>query len=263
MLAASGLQVIVPMFRGFGGTRFVSDSVARTGDSAILALDAIALIDALGVDRLMVAGRDWGSNTAEALAVGRPERVERMAMLSSPPRLGGVPTPPFDQAQRQRHHWFMATARGARAVRDDRVGFAHIHWVNWAPPGWFDEATFQHVARSFDNPDWVDVSLHSDRARWDEALPDPDSRWLEEKVKATPTLSLPTMYIQGDADGVNPPSASRNAPSKFTGPFALVQLPAAGISRSVKIPMRLRAACSIFSLAIPPISLTPPIGILL
>jgi pimeloyl-ACP methyl ester carboxylesterase len=139
-----------------------------------------------------------------------------------------MPTPPFEQTQRQWYHWFMATARGAAAVRDDRRGFAHLHWVNWSPPGWFDEATFANVAASFDNPDWVDVTLHSYRARWDEAEPDPASQWLEDKVKATTTLTLPAMYFQGAADGVNPPTSTRKVPQKFTGPFAFIELPGVG-----------------------------------
>ncbi len=226
-LNEAGLRTIVPTLRGFGETRLHADA-PRTGDSAMLAIDLIALMDGLGIDRFMVAGHDWGSNAAEALAVGWPHRVERMAMLSSPPRLGGVPTPPFEQTQRQWYHWFMATARGAEAVGADRTGFAHLHWTNWSPPGWFDEATFQQVARSWDNPDWVDVTLHSYRARWDEAAPDPKSRWLEDKVKATATLSLPTLYVQGAADGVNPPSVGKDVPGKFDGPFAFVTLAGVG-----------------------------------
>ena len=227
-LTAAGLRVIVPTLRGFGATRFVSDAVSRTGNSGILAMDAIAMLDALGVDRFMVAGHDWGANIAEALAVGWPERVKRMAMLSTPPRLGGMPTPSFEQAQRQWYHWFMATARGALAVRDERKGFARVHWNNWSPPGWYDEATFERVSRAWENPDWVDVTLHSYRARWDEAEPDPDSRWLEDKVKATKILSLPTLYVQGDVDGVNPPSASKDVPSKFTDAFAFVHMAGVG-----------------------------------
>ena len=228
-LNAAGLRTIVPTLRGFGETRLLGET-ARTGNSAILAIDAIELMDGLGIERFAIAGHDWGSNTAEAIAVGWPDRVTRMSMLSTPSRLGGMPTPPFEQAQRQWYHWFMATARGAQAVRDDHKGFAHIHWTNWSPPGWFDEATFQRVARSFENPDWADVTLHSYRARWDEAEPDPRSQWLEDKIKATKTLSLPTLYLQGAVDGVNPPSASKQVPTKFTGPFAFVQLTGVGHS---------------------------------
>jgi len=227
-LNTAGFRTVTPSLRGFGATRFLKGDASRTGNSAMLAMDAIALLDALGVERFAVAGHDWGSTTAEALAVGWPDRVERLAMLASPPRLGGMPTPPFEQTQRQWYHWFMATKRGAEAVRRDPRGFAHIHWVNWSPAGWFDEATFEQVAKSFDNPDWVDVTLHSYRARWDEAEPDPRSRWLEDAVRATKHLSLPTMYFQGEADGVNPPSASQSVPDKFDGPFDMVSLPGVG-----------------------------------
>ena len=175
-----------------------------------------------------MAGHDWGSNMAEALAVGWPERVARIAMLSSPPRLGGMPTPPFEQVQRQWYHWFQATKRGAKAVADDPKGFTQIMWRNWAPEGCFEASTFDRVAASFEKPDWVAVTLHSYRARWDEADPDPRSAWLEDKVKATKTLLLPTIYIQGDVDGVNPPSVSENVGVKFTGPFERIVLPGVG-----------------------------------
>ena len=227
VLNQAGLRTITPTLRGFGDTR-LRVGASRTGNSAILAIDMIALMDGLGIERFMVAGHDWGSSTAEAMAVGWPHRVERMAMLATPPRLGGMPTPPFEQAQRQWYHWFMATARGAEKVRSDRKAFAHIHWVNWSPPGWFDEATFERVSKAWDNPDWVDVTLHSYRARWDEAKPDASSQWLEDKVKATKTLSLPTMYVQGAVDGVNPLSASKDVPGKFVGPFAFVTLSGVG-----------------------------------
>lgn len=181
VLNAAGFRTIVPTLRGFGATRFTSDSVLRTGDSSILAMDGIALLDKLRIERVAVAGHDWGSTMGEAMAVGWPERVTALAMLSSPPRLGGAPTAPFAQAQRQWYHWFMATRRGAAAVRKDGHGFARIMWENWSPAGWFDEATFARVAASFDNPDWADVTLHSYRARWDEAEPDLRSNGLRNR----------------------------------------------------------------------------------
>ena len=227
-LNAAGLRTVTPSLRGFGGTRFRSAATPRTGNSGVLALDAIELMDALAIRRFMVAGHDWGSNAAEALAVGWPRRVQRMAMLSTPSRLGGMPTPPFEQCQRQWYHWFQVTDRGAEAVRADPKGFAHMMWVNWSPAGWFDEAAFAHTARDFETPDWVEVTLHSYRARWNEAKADPRSRRLEKKVKATSTLALPTLYIQGEVDGVNPPSASAGVPEKFSGPFRYVELPGVG-----------------------------------
>ena len=240
-LHAAGLRTVIPTLRGFGQTRFRSPEAPRTANSGILAMDTLALLDGLKVERFMVAGHDWGSNMAEALAVGWPGRVERMALLSTPPRLGGMPTPPFPQAQRQWYHWFQATRRGAQAVRADRKGFAHLMWVNWSPPGWFDESTFDQVARSFENPDWAEVTLHSYRARWDEAEPDARSVWLEEKVKATQTLSLPTLYLQGGADGVNPPEVSAQVFQKFSGPFERVVLPGVGHFPTREVPREVAA----------------------
>ena len=228
VLAAAGYRVVVPTLRGFGGTRFAGAAAPRTGNSGMLAIDAVALLDVLGIERCAVIGHDWGANIAEAMAVGWPDRVERLAMLSTPPRLGGMPTPPFWHAQLQWYHWFMATERGAQAVRDDRRGFARRHWENWAPSGWFEEATFEQVAAAWDNPDWVEVTLHSYRSRWDVAAPDPRSEWLEAKVRATKTLSLPAIYFQGELDGVNPPEASKQVPAKFTGPFDHVLVPGVG-----------------------------------
>lgn len=140
------------------------------------------------------------------------------------PRLGGMPTPPFWHAQLDWYHWFMATNRGAKAIAEDRKAFTHLHWVNWGPDGWFDEETFDAVAKSFDNPDWLAITLHSYRARWEEAEPDPRSLWLEQRVKETKTLSLPAVYFQGDEDGVNPPRVSEKVHENFTGPFARILL---------------------------------------
>ena len=228
VIGEAGFRVIIPTLRGFGDTQFLRDDAPRTANSGILAMDMIALLDALGIEKLAVIGHDWGANIAEALAVGWPDRIERIAMLATPPRLGGTPTPPFEQAQRYWYHWFMATDRGAQAVRADPHGFAHIHWQNWAPPGWFDEATFRKVAKSFDNPDWVSITLHSYRSRWENAAPDPRSDWLETKVKATTKLSLPTLFIKGDVDGVTTQDSFAKVPTKFSGPFKMVGLPGVG-----------------------------------
>lgn len=161
----AGLRTIIPFHRGFGETRFRDPKALRTGNTAILAMDAIAMMDALGVHTFSVAGHDWGSNIAETLAVGWPDRVTRIAMLSTPPRLGGLETPPLWHAQLQWYHWFQATERGAQKVREDRKGFARIMWENWSPEGWFDEALFDRVATSFENPDWAEVTIHSYRSR--------------------------------------------------------------------------------------------------
>jgi pimeloyl-ACP methyl ester carboxylesterase len=227
-LVAAGFRVIVPTLRGFGATRFLDDSTERSGNTAILAIDAIEMLDALGVKDFQVAGHDWGSNVAEMLAVGWPDRVGRIAMLSTPSRLGGLKTPPFWHARLQWYHWFQATQRGIEAVHDDPKGFARIMWDTWSPPGWFEAATFDRVAESFTNPDWIDVMLHSYQSRWDEAEPDPEGKWLDDKVKATRTLGITSLYIQGAEDGVNPPATSEAMAQKYTGDFRRVVLPGVG-----------------------------------
>jgi pimeloyl-ACP methyl ester carboxylesterase len=131
-------------------------------------------------------------------------------------------------ARLQWYHWFQATKRGAQAFRDDGKGFARIMWETWSPSGWFDEATFERVAASFENPDWIDVTLHSYRSRWEEAAPDSASKWLDDKTNATKTLALPTIYFQGELDGVNPPPTSEKVAEKFTCPFERIVLPGVG-----------------------------------
>ncbi|MGO4353126.1 alpha/beta fold hydrolase [Rhizobium sp. RAF36] len=218
------LRFVIPYLRGFGPTTFRSDSALRTANGGVLAMDAIALMDGLGIERFSVGGHDWGSHIAECLAIGWPDRVERIAQLSSTPRMGGLRTPPFRQSQLYWYQWFMATKRGAEAIAKDPKGFARIQWENWAPQGWFDEATFGAVAKSFENLDWVAITLHSYRVRWEEAEPDPRSLWLEQRVKETKSLSLPAIFIQGKEDGVTPAVMSEAVHQKFSGPFQRILL---------------------------------------
>jgi pimeloyl-ACP methyl ester carboxylesterase len=227
-LAKNGYQVIVPSLRGFGDTRFLSPETPRAGNPAILAFDAIALLDTLDLQTVKVAGHDWGSNIAAALAIGWPERIERIALLSTPPRFGEMERPTFSQMKRYWYHWFLMTTQGAEALRDDPAGFAHAMWKEWAPPGWFDEPTFRQVCSSFENPDWVEVTLHRYRSLWGGAPPDPRSVDLERKMGATTYLSVPTLYIQGNQDGVSPPDAFKTVPPKFRGHFEMAALDGVG-----------------------------------
>jgi len=228
VLNAAGFRTIAPMIRGFGTTRFRASDTPRTGNTAMVALDAVALLDALDIGEFLVAGHDWGSSAAAALAVGWPARVGRIAMLSSPPQLGGRVMSSFRHARLQWYHWLQATRIGSETVRKDPKGFARIMWETWSPAGWFDDATFERVAVSFDNPDWIDVTLHSYRARWGEAEPDPAGTWLDEKLERTRTLALPALYFQGALDGVNPPEVSESLAGKFIGPFERIVMPGIG-----------------------------------
>lgn len=239
-----GIRTIMPNLRGFGGTRFLSGDTARTANSGVLAMDAIALMDGLGIEDFSVAGHDWGAGIAEALAVGWPDRIDSIAMLSTSPQLGDMPIRTGNTAARQARpewwsRWFHPRDRGtervrkdsksfAQAVHKDRKGFALTMWQNGSPPGWFDAETFEQVARSFENPDWVDVTLHAYRNRWGEAPPDQHSVWLEERVKQTRTLSLPAVVFQGAKDGMIRPANAQKITEKFDGPFEYVLMPEVG-----------------------------------
>jgi pimeloyl-ACP methyl ester carboxylesterase len=218
-LHRAGHRTIAPMHRGFGKTRLRNSKARRTGNAGILAIDAIELMDALESEQFYVAGHDWGSSTAEALAVGWPKRVMRLAMISTPSRIGGLKMPDFEQAARFWYQWLQTTKKGEEAIRKDPKGFARTAWTMWSPPGWFDAKTFEAVAQSFSNPDWVDVTLNSYRARWGEDKVDPRSAKLEEKIRKTKRIATPTLFIQGEKDGVTPPSQSDAMHKKFSGSF--------------------------------------------
>jgi pimeloyl-ACP methyl ester carboxylesterase len=245
-LEERGYRVIAPWLRGFGKTTFREQKTARTGNAGMIAFDVIELMDRLDIAQFCIVGQDWGSNIAEALAIGWPERVIKMALLSSPPRLGGTPVPDFKHAQLQWYHWFMATQKGAAAVHKDPIGFAHIMWENWSPKGWFTEDTFEKVSKSWRNPDFVNITLHSYRSRWGEAEPDEKSKLLEEKIKATKSLDLPVLYIQGECDGVNPLYSSEGVHEKFPGYFNHIVLPGIGHFPSREAPEKLAGHLAIF-----------------
>lgn len=252
-----GIRTIMPNLRGFGETRFLSDDLERTGNSGVLAMDAIALMDGLGIEEFSVAGHDWGANIAEAMAVGWPDRIDSIALLSTSPQLDGIPihteTPIERPASPVRpewwSRWFHPKSRGAEperktgarkdsvrgdsksfahAMSKDRKGFALTMWQNWSPPGWFDTETFEQVARSFENPDWVNVTLHAYRNRWGEAPPDAHSIWLEDRLKEARALSLPALVFQGAKDGVVRPEGTQKIAEKFDGPFEYILLPEVG-----------------------------------
>ena len=235
-LHEAGFRTIAPMHRGFGGTRFRCDRTRRTCNVGILCLDAIDLMDALKIDRFFVAGHDWGFNIAEALALNWPKRVTRIAMLSTPSRLGGLQTPSFHVARLCCYHWFQATKRGAEAVAQDPKGFARITWDTWSPPGWFDEETFRKVAASFTNPDWAAVTNHSYRSRGGEAAFDSRSVKIETKIKTTKRLKTPTIFFHGALDGVSPSAMTESMSEKFVGPFERIVLDGVGHFPTREVP---------------------------
>jgi pimeloyl-ACP methyl ester carboxylesterase len=228
-LQSAGFRTITPYLRGFGPTRFLSRDTIRDGSGVALAQDAIDLADALGLQRFAVVGHDWGARVAYTLAALFPHRVLRIATmaLAFQPH-GAFSIPRFSQARRHWYQWFMTTDGGAKAVREHPKDFARIQWETWSPPGWFDDAEFALTAKSFENPDWADVTLNAYRGRW--RLEESDSRYdaLHARLTKIGRLSTPTLMIQGGQDFCDEPASSAGLDDRFTGSYRRIVIDAVG-----------------------------------
>ena len=228
-LEQAGFRWVAPWLRGFGPTRFLSGDTIRDGSAVALAQDAIDLADNLGWEEFSVVGHDWGARAAYTLAALFPERLSTITALalSYSPR-GDFPTPAFEQSRRWWYQWFMTTDRGAEAVRADPKGFARIQWDTWSPPGWFDDREFQATAMSFENRDWIDITLNAYRSRWKTEPADERYALHKRRLRSVENLSTPTLMIQGGSDTCDPPSESENQHRYFTGGYRRVVLEGVG-----------------------------------
>lgn len=241
-----GCRTFAPYLRGFGPTRFQSDRTPRSGEIAAMAQDALDFADAIGLDRFGLAGHDWGARITYALAATQPQRVERCAALSLGWQPGPMPTPGFEQARAFWYQWFMATARGADTVRAQRKMFARVMWDTWSPQGWFDEATFDAVAASFENPDWAAVTLHSYRVRWGEAEPDSAHGLLARRALEAPGICVPTLMIQGGDDRCVLPSTSEGRHAHFSAGYERQVLDGVGHFPTREAPQRVGFLLALF-----------------
>lgn len=228
-LSQTGIRTITPWLRGFGPTRFLSPSTFRDGRIEALAQDALDLMDALEIERFSVVGHDWGARIAYALAAIAPARLETITALSLGYSPGGAfPVPPFEQSRAWWYQWFMSVDRGAEAVAKDPTGFARLQWQTWSPLGWFDDASFEAVARSFENPDWLAITLSNYRSRWRNEPRDPRYDELHSKIAATERLDVPTLMIQGAADGTVLTKSTEGKDRFFTNGYRRVVLDGIG-----------------------------------
>jgi pimeloyl-ACP methyl ester carboxylesterase len=222
ILAANGCRVIVPYLRGYGSTRFRSERTLRNGEQAALAADAIALMDALGVDRAIVAGFDWGARTAGVLAALWPDRCAGIVSVSGyligSQAAGRQPLPPKAELQWWYQYYF-ATERGREGYDRNRREFARLIWQIASPKWDFDDATFDRTAASFDNPDHVDIVIHN--YRWRLGLAEGESAYddVEARLAAAPVITVPAITLEGDANGAPHPEPSAYA-GKFAGPYS-------------------------------------------
>jgi len=217
-LADAGHRVLLPEWRGTGGTRFRSTGTVRDATACALAADVLDLADGLGLERFAVVGHDWGARVAYVLAALVPERLSSIAglALAYQPR-GEFRFPSWAQAQNFWYQWLMYVDAGAQAVHADPVGFARRQWETWSPPGWWDEAELEATAEAaFRHPDWPATTLNGYRSRFLAGEP-VDARYddLRRRVAAVDHLGVPTLMVQGGADACDPPSESEGLEGCF------------------------------------------------
>jgi pimeloyl-ACP methyl ester carboxylesterase len=230
-LVAAGCRVVVPYLRGFGATRFLSVDTPRSGQQAALGNDLRELMDALQIERAVLAGYDWGGRAACVVAALWPERVQSLITVNGY-MIQDIPGSARPQAPAQEHRfwyqWYFQTERGRAGLEADRRAFCRMLWQLWSPHWAFDEATFARSAGSFDNPDFVAVTIHSYRHRYGNAPDDPAMADIERRLTAKPKIIVPTISLQGEADGVLPPELSDRHAGFFTGPYQRHLLPRIG-----------------------------------
>jgi pimeloyl-ACP methyl ester carboxylesterase len=222
LLASAGYRVIVPYLRGYGPTRFLSSETVRNGQPSALALDIIALMDALKIQSAIIAGFDWGARTANIIAALWPERCTAMVSVSGyligSQESGKVPLPPKAELQWW-YQFYLATERGRTGYDRYRHDFAKLIWQIASPKWDFDDATFDRSAASFDNPDHVSIVVHNYRWRLGLVEGEPKYAELEKRLATGPVITVPTITLEGDANGAPHPDASSYA-KKFSGKYA-------------------------------------------
>ena len=221
LLAAAGHRVIVPHLRGYGGTRFLSDKTPRNGQQSAVAADIIALMDALRIEKATVAGCDWGARTACIMAALWPQRVNALVSVSGyligSQQAGKTPLSPQSELQWWYQYYF-ATERGRLGYEKNRNEFAKLIWQIASPKWSFDAATFERSAAAFDNPDHVSIVIHNYRWRLGLAEGEAKYRDLETRLAQGPVIGVPTITLEGDANGAPHPEPSAYA-KKFSGPY--------------------------------------------
>ena len=222
LLASAGYRVIVPYLRGYGTTRFLSDATFRNGQQSVLGVDAIALMDALGIADAIVAGFDWGARTANVAAALWPARCKAMVSVSGyligSPAAGQAPLLPRAELAWW-YQFYFATERGQAGYDQYRREFANLIWQTASPQWNFDDATFDRSAASFENPDHVSIVIHNYRWRLGVAEGEAQYDDLEKQLAGVPVITVPTITLEGDANGAPHPEPGAYR-AKFAGKYA-------------------------------------------
>ncbi|MEA3113081.1 MAG: hypothetical protein QOG58_2880 [Caballeronia sp.] len=222
LLVSAGYRVIVPYLRGYGSTRFLSADTPRNGQQSVVALDIIALMDALKIDKAIFGGFDWGARTVNIIAALWPERCKAMVSVSGyligSPEANRAPLPPKAELAWW-YQFYFATERGYAGYEANRHDFNKLIWHTASPKWNFDDATYERSAESFNNPDHVAVVIHN--YRWRLGLAKGESQYddLEKRLATAPLISVPTITMEGDANGAAHPDPAAYA-KKFSGKYA-------------------------------------------
>jgi pimeloyl-ACP methyl ester carboxylesterase len=218
LLADAGYRVIVPYLRGYGATRILSSDTLRSGQPGALATDVIALMDALKIEKAVLGGYDWGARTADIVAALWPERVKALVSVSGyligNRAASAKPLPPAAELQWW-YQFYFTTERGRAGYQANTSEFNKLIWKLASPKWNFDDATYERSAQSFDNPDHVAIVIHNYRWRMGLAEGDPRFAALEEKIEALPQIAVPTVTMEGDANGAPHPE-----PAAYKGKFS-------------------------------------------
>lgn len=221
MLAGAGYRVLIPYLRGYGTTRFLSNETVRNGQPSAIAVDLKDFLDALKIEKPILAGFDWGARTANIFAALWPERSRAMVSVSGyligSQEAGKAPLPPEAELQWW-YQFYFATDRGRAGYTKYRNEFSKLIWKIASPKWQFDDATFNRTAASFDNLDHVDIVVHNYRWRLGLAEGEPKYDALEKKLAAAPAIAVPTITMEGDANGAPHPEPSAYA-KKFSGSY--------------------------------------------
>jgi pimeloyl-ACP methyl ester carboxylesterase len=230
-LARAGYRTIAPYLRGYGPTHFLDAKTLRSGEQAALGHDLLGLMDALRIRRATLVGYDWGGRAACVVAALWPERARALVSIGGYNILNvaanAKPMPPA-QEHRMWYQWYFATERGRAGLAANRRDFCKLLWRLWSPNWRFDDATYDRTAASFDNPDFVEVVIHSYRHRFGWVPGDPSLIAIEERLNAMPQIGVPTIVLHGDADGVAPVQGSQRHARFFGGRYVRRVISGAG-----------------------------------
>ena len=239
LLAAQGCRVVVPYLRGFGATRFLSADTPRSGEQAALGADLLALLDALQIPRAVLAGYDWGGRGACVVAALWPERCTGLLSFNSYNVQDIARAMQPDTPENERSLWYQYyfhSERGRSGLAKDRRALCRLLWRTWSPTWPFDAATFDRSAAAFDNPDFVDVVIHSYRHRFGLVAGDPALAEIERALALQPAITVPTLTFDGADDGVRPPVAAAQHGHHFSGPRSHTVVPGVGHNLPQEVP---------------------------